>query len=588
MVPRVQHPATTRDHAPGAIEPAVCGLALPQVSGNVGTKQSEEEEDMTFVAAPAALTTTEQSELELCEQTINHLRQAFADAGAALGEIREKRLYRAQYGTFEAYCQQRWGFSRVQAHRLIQAAEVSHNLLPIGNIVGLPDNEAQTRPLGKLDTPEEQQGAWREAVERSNGSTPTAKVVQQVVEERTRSSTTCESCGATATSSTRKDGREVWLCEQHREEEREAARIAVEEWANKSGPAAAEPPPEKNAFENIMHGAMVGAEFDAPALAEEEDKEEEEPAVKPVFGLQPDFTYQMSPSEKRLCSKIGDQYGCTVRQVVDGQGRPQELWNATCEGVTIATTNTLQNMPVYIKQAIAWKSEYEHEMAKRGHHLVTMVGDKVRFAVDYLPKTASGGLQTVDLSLSRIAAIRKRSLKHQGAINIYLSMLAQDGHLVSAVNALGNPVELFAWLEQQGYQFAVTTWQAPPQSEAETQAAADAAENLAQRAPEPEPEPDEEEIALPDDWVCSKILHNERHWWRAYAMLPGLETNMHPTEESAIRQAIYIKRLDKRFHELGWKLQHLRTEGWQLQRTFKGDNAPGEIEDFLYELERLL
>jgi hypothetical protein len=43
---------------------------------------------MTFVAAPAALTTTEQSELELCEQTITHLRQAFADAGAALSRAR--------------------------------------------------------------------------------------------------------------------------------------------------------------------------------------------------------------------------------------------------------------------------------------------------------------------------------------------------------------------------------------------------------------------------------------------------------------------------------------------------------------------
>jgi hypothetical protein len=322
-----------------------------------------------------------------------------------------------------------------------------------------------------------------------------------------------------------------------------------------------------------MRGAMVGAEFEDPEMFAEEEEEEDEPetAQKTAFGLQPDFTYVMSPSEKRQCSKIGDQYGCTVKQAVDSQGRGQELWHATCEGVTIATTNTLKNMPVYIEQAIAWKSEYEHEMAKRGHHLVTMVGDKVRFAVDYLPKTASGGLQTVDLSLSRIAAIRKRSLKHQGAINIYLSMLAQDGHLVSAVNALGNPVELFAWLENQGYQFKVTTWQAPPQAE--------------QQVVEHD---EEEEIALPDDWVCSKILHNERHWWRAYAMLPGLETNMHPTEEAAIRQAMYIKRLDKRFHELGWKLQHLRTEGWQLQRTFKGDNAPGEIEDFLYELERLL
>jgi hypothetical protein len=477
----------------------------------------------TIEPTTTALSNTEQDELEKHESVIERGLQTFYEVGYALSEIREQKLYRAAYATFEDYCRERWNMSRANANRLVQAAAIADNLAPMG---AKPTSERQVRPLSKLP-PDEQQEAWREAAERSGGK-PTARVVGEVVQERT-------------------------------------APAAAPE-------AESPPPPEKDAFENIMRGAMVGAEFEDPEMFAEEEEDEPETAKKTTFGLQPDFTYLMSPSEKRLCGTIEDQYGCTVRQVVDGQGRGQELWNATCEGVTIATTNTLKNMPVYIEQAIAWKSEYEQEMAKRGYHLVTMVGtDKARFAVDYLPKTESGGLQTVDLSLSRIAAIRKRSLKHQGAINIYLSMLAQDGHLVSAVNALGNPVELFAWLEQQGYQFAVTTWQAPPQAE--------------QQVVEHD---EEEEIALPDDWVCSKILHNEREWWRAYAMLPGLETNLHPTEEAAIRQAMYIKRLDKRFHELGWHLQHLRTEGWQIQRTFKGDNAPGEIEDFLYELERLL
>lgn len=34
---------------------------------------------------------------------------AFADAGAALVNIRDRRLYRAEYSTFEEYCAKRWG-----------------------------------------------------------------------------------------------------------------------------------------------------------------------------------------------------------------------------------------------------------------------------------------------------------------------------------------------------------------------------------------------------------------------------------------------------------------------------------------------
>lgn len=90
----------------------------------------------------------ESSRLTELETVIEHGLKTFVDVGNALLEIRDSRLYRAEHGTFEDYCRDRWGMSRIHAHRMIEAASVTSNLLPIGNI--LPANEAQARPLTQL------------------------------------------------------------------------------------------------------------------------------------------------------------------------------------------------------------------------------------------------------------------------------------------------------------------------------------------------------------------------------------------------------------------------------------------------------
>lgn len=125
------------------------------------------------------LTSAEQRRLQEFEGTIERGLQTFYEVGYALSEIREQRLYRAEYGTFEDYCQERWNMRRNYANKLIAASEIAGNL---GTIVPKPENEAQTRPLAKLP-PDEQGEAWEEAVKRSGGK-PTAKVVEQVVKER--------------------------------------------------------------------------------------------------------------------------------------------------------------------------------------------------------------------------------------------------------------------------------------------------------------------------------------------------------------------------------------------------------------------
>ena len=100
-----------------------------------------------------SLNEIETNRLTELETVIGRGLQTFVDVGIALLEIRDSRLYRNEYSTFEDYCRDRWAMDRTYAHRTIEAAKVASNLLPIGNI---PVNEAQARPLTSLP-PEQQQ-----------------------------------------------------------------------------------------------------------------------------------------------------------------------------------------------------------------------------------------------------------------------------------------------------------------------------------------------------------------------------------------------------------------------------------------------
>lgn len=106
------------------------------------------------------LTTDETRRLKECERIIQRGLETFYDVGNALAEIRESRLYRIAYGGFEDYCRERWQMSRFYAHRLIDAAQVVDNLLPIGNV---PSTESQARELAPF-TPEIQKAVWHVAL----------------------------------------------------------------------------------------------------------------------------------------------------------------------------------------------------------------------------------------------------------------------------------------------------------------------------------------------------------------------------------------------------------------------------------------
>lgn len=128
------------------------------------------------VDTPAHLTPAESSALLEHEAVIERGLQTFYEVGMALLAIRDGRLYRDGYPTFEAYCQERWQMTRQYANNMIAAASVIDNL---ETIVVKPTNEAQARPLTTL-APDEQRIVWDVVQQTAPAGKVTAAHVQSV------------------------------------------------------------------------------------------------------------------------------------------------------------------------------------------------------------------------------------------------------------------------------------------------------------------------------------------------------------------------------------------------------------------------
>jgi hypothetical protein len=98
----------------------------------------------------------------------------------AIMVIRNERLYRQEYATFDAFTKAELPYTKRRADQLIEFKETVQRL---GTIVPKPPaNESQTRELGKLK-PEDQARAWKIALDSAKGEQPTAKQVKAVVME---------------------------------------------------------------------------------------------------------------------------------------------------------------------------------------------------------------------------------------------------------------------------------------------------------------------------------------------------------------------------------------------------------------------
>ena len=140
------------------------------------------------------------------ESVIEANMNGFVLAGSALAKIRDQRLYRIQYPTFEEYLLRVWDMARATAYQLMEAAEVHDNLKKTfqdndgaqgsfvrhggQNEVILPRNERQARPLTSLP-PDKQKEVWKTVVDKANdtGAKITANLVIQVANDAKREET---------------------------------------------------------------------------------------------------------------------------------------------------------------------------------------------------------------------------------------------------------------------------------------------------------------------------------------------------------------------------------------------------------------
>lgn len=132
------------------------------------------------------LSVAEQKRKEQLEGVVVANFQSFVTVGKALAEIRDRKLYRENYPTFERYCKELFDVARGTAYRHIAAAEVVENVsnwrqtenIPV--LSPLPLNEAQVRPLTRL-RPEQQVAVWQAAVDSAPKGKVTAAHVNKVV-----------------------------------------------------------------------------------------------------------------------------------------------------------------------------------------------------------------------------------------------------------------------------------------------------------------------------------------------------------------------------------------------------------------------
>lgn len=116
------------------------------------------------------------------EAVIDRGLASFVEVGEALLEVRDSKLYRVGYETFEAYCKGRWGFTGPRARQLMSAAEVVGALSD--TTVSVPNERVarELAPVLEQQGPEAVREAWAEVIDVTDGA-PTADAVRAVVRD---------------------------------------------------------------------------------------------------------------------------------------------------------------------------------------------------------------------------------------------------------------------------------------------------------------------------------------------------------------------------------------------------------------------
>ena len=129
------------------------------------------------------LSKDEQNELKQCEQVIAEGLQTFINVGRALLKIKEDKLYRSEFSSFEKYCKVRFGYTGNYCRRLIQASIIVQSLpqsVPTGTL-----SERSIRPATVLKNDSEKAKAIGAAITEAEAENRavTSKDVQKQVDK---------------------------------------------------------------------------------------------------------------------------------------------------------------------------------------------------------------------------------------------------------------------------------------------------------------------------------------------------------------------------------------------------------------------
>lgn len=125
-----------------------------------------------------ALSKIERSRFNEIEKSIERTKMAFIECGQLLMEVRDQKLYREEYPSFDDYCSVRWKFTRQRASQLIQAVVMVKQLPE--RVSTRVDSEKSARELAQV--PKDKRVAVMDSIPEKMEISP--KTIKAAAEEK--------------------------------------------------------------------------------------------------------------------------------------------------------------------------------------------------------------------------------------------------------------------------------------------------------------------------------------------------------------------------------------------------------------------
>jgi hypothetical protein len=130
----------------------------------------------------SALSETEEKMLGHYETIIEQGEKTIIEVGQALLAINRGKLYKTQYGSFEEYCREKWGFGKRRGYYLIDAAEIANEVCTSGAHLS-EVTERQLRAVAKLSNTDQRLKAFNRAKEIAGKKKVNSRHVEEAVND---------------------------------------------------------------------------------------------------------------------------------------------------------------------------------------------------------------------------------------------------------------------------------------------------------------------------------------------------------------------------------------------------------------------